>query len=152
MYTINLERLDKLIKFLEELPEEKFDFSTVIDGCGTVCCAIGWTPKLFPDLVEYYQPGIEPDVILRSKTAEPKHGYEKVASIIFGMCEILARRLFTPNCQCYIHFDLPVMGNNASPKKVANMLKIFANFVFSGKIYDHQLSIGSALPYQEINI
>ena len=38
--------------FLDKLPKKKFNFRRVVtqyeDGCGTVCCAIGWLPKVFP--------------------------------------------------------------------------------------------------------
>lgn len=61
METIHRERLEKLVNFLEELPEEQFYFGLVIQKwneartCGTVGCALGWTPKLFPDLVGWDQ-------------------------------------------------------------------------------------------------
>lgn len=48
------QRLLKLAKFLRELPEEKFYFGDYVrdfdteHNCGTVCCAIGWMPKVDP--------------------------------------------------------------------------------------------------------
>lgn len=53
---MNKDRLLKLADFLETLPDEKFDFRKYVkkdDGlCGTVCCAIGWCPAVFPN--EWY--------------------------------------------------------------------------------------------------
>lgn len=58
------DRLLKLADFLDALPEEKFDFATIAkEGgkpmlealaaghlkCGTVGCAIGWMPAIWPD-------------------------------------------------------------------------------------------------------
>jgi hypothetical protein len=50
---MNKERLHKLAAFLDTLDNKDFDYSTYVseldDGCGTVCCAVGWLPKLFPE-------------------------------------------------------------------------------------------------------
>jgi hypothetical protein len=56
-------RLYKLANFLESLPEKNFEFSSVVEKkgdptkpvneCGTIACAIGWTPRIFPRIVEY---------------------------------------------------------------------------------------------------
>jgi len=64
-------RLQKLADFLKQLPEEKFDLSSITDlekceykvefvekhmlepNCGATACAIGWMPKVFPQLVEW---------------------------------------------------------------------------------------------------
>lgn len=56
---MNKDRLLKLAEFLEQLPSESFDFSSFVDSydqekeCGSVCCAIGWMPKVFPDLCQW---------------------------------------------------------------------------------------------------
>lgn len=45
------ERLLKLADFLDELPEKNFNFGTVRRvsyECGTVGCAVGWLPEVFP--------------------------------------------------------------------------------------------------------
>lgn len=57
-------RLLKLADFLQTLPPEKFSlFGYVqesIGGCGTVCCAIGWLPKLFPESWRWREDGNYP--------------------------------------------------------------------------------------------
>ncbi len=60
---MNAKRLLKLADFLDKLPRAKFDFGVIAmqDGkpmlealkagkerCGTVACAIGWMPAVFP--------------------------------------------------------------------------------------------------------
>ena len=57
MNSVHKNRLLKLATFLETLPPERFDLSGFVieyktkggRACGTVCCAVGWCPKVFPD-------------------------------------------------------------------------------------------------------
>ena len=45
------DRLKKLADFLDKLPTEKWDFSTIATGnttCPSAACAIGWLPTIFP--------------------------------------------------------------------------------------------------------
>ena len=48
---MNRPRLKKMLKFLRELDESKFKYAAFVsehnDVCGTVCCALGWTPTIF---------------------------------------------------------------------------------------------------------
>ena len=65
---MNIERLNQLADFLDALPPEKFNFQWLVTDpatrqclmstpattpagppCGTVCCAIGWTPTIWPE-------------------------------------------------------------------------------------------------------
>jgi hypothetical protein len=62
---MNKERLETIAKFLDILPPEKFDIGDFVteskDGCGTVCCAIGWLPEIFPRNFKWresYAPGV----------------------------------------------------------------------------------------------
>ena len=56
---VGVARLNKLADFLQKLPRTHFDFSRVCDlikpsktnQCGTVGCAMGWTPTVFPRLI-----------------------------------------------------------------------------------------------------
>lgn len=56
-----IERLRKLSRFLKTLPPDKFDIAKWVsvsdiqkhERCGTVCCAWGWAPKLWPGLVKW---------------------------------------------------------------------------------------------------
>jgi hypothetical protein len=156
MHTVNIKNLDTLIDFLENLEPSKFDFSTVVNECGTVCCAIGWTPKVFPDLVEYYKEDYgygRSEIRIRSKTPEPwdtKYGYKEIAVYLFEIDKSRSKRLFTPNQQDGVHWSLPNIHGYSPPIRVANMLKIFANLVYLGHIYDHKLPESVVmLPYPD---
>lgn len=46
-------RLMKLSNFLATLPPEKFNYRSVSNSCGTVACAMGWTPVVFPKLITF---------------------------------------------------------------------------------------------------
>lgn len=54
MERIYRDRLNKLANFLEKLNPKKFNLSIIAKKdkknpeCGTVCCAIGWMPQVFP--------------------------------------------------------------------------------------------------------
>ena len=47
-------RLRKLAAFLRQIPNEMFRYASLIEvwdpiaKCGTVCCALGWCPRVFP--------------------------------------------------------------------------------------------------------
>lgn len=53
MEQVHKDRCAKLIAFLKELPPEKFDMENYVteakNGCGTVCCAVGWMLAVFPE-------------------------------------------------------------------------------------------------------
>lgn len=50
---MNKARLLKVARFLDTLTPDKWDFSQYVtayeNGCGTVCCALGWCPTIFPE-------------------------------------------------------------------------------------------------------
>ena len=49
--SLNVVSLDKIIDFLDKLPTEKFDFlNEVRSECGSVACAVGWFPNIFPEV------------------------------------------------------------------------------------------------------
>lgn len=127
-----LERRQKLIDFLRELPREKFDFSIVYDirikGCGCAGCAMGWTPVLFPDLVEYTDAGWG-TFSVRIKDRDnysASFGYANVAAFLFGMDGEEAECLFAPDTltqPAYVKGHLCDIW--AKPKEVAARLEAF---------------------------
>lgn len=56
---VGIARLNKLAAFLDKLPKTHFNFSTVCELykpnrtnlCGTVGCAMGWAPHVFPKVI-----------------------------------------------------------------------------------------------------
>lgn len=107
------DRLLKLADFLDKLPRKKFDFGCVINGpsptrktmdCGSVACGIGWTPAVFPRLVEGYKIAKEEDGLqhwdVRVKANPRKFNtYFKTAAHLFGLDNDTAYALFTPGQQ-----------------------------------------------------
>lgn len=137
MNTIERERMEKLIAFLDVLEPEKFNFDyTVRDWtpshCGAVCCAMGWTPKIFPNEVAWTQSGVA------MNTPRTDHhrgiGYDEVASELFGLSYLMAEDLFSPLGQSEIHADLAHMGFDATPQDVAAMLRKFLELLYAGQI------------------
>lgn len=144
MYKINLKNLKKLIDFLEDLEESKFNFAEVVssqdeNNCGTVCCAIGWTPAIFPDLVSWSNcPEWGGGLKLKGGPMRPQ--YSLIAEELFGMCFYeVAGDLFCPGSARQVHEDLPELGPNATPNEVADMLLQFIDLVRTEAIADHEI-------------
>lgn len=124
-------RLRKLIAFFRVLPRKRFRFSSVRmeEKCGSVCCAIGLTPEIFPKLVRSTE---DRDVELIG--CQDYHNYINVGEELFGLSERASTCLFTPYHQTNLHPDLDCCGNYAAPKQVAAMLEKFLALVEAGEI------------------
>lgn len=149
MNAIERQRMETMISQLRRLPPEKFDFSFVVKHgtprCGTIGCAMGWSPAFFPELVEWNgkddcawgQAGL-------SINGEALN-YGKAAVRLFGLEEQMALNLFSPAEGTYddedelesnkIHESLPSLGEDATPIQVADMLQEFLALVDIGDIH-----------------
>ncbi len=96
-------RLRTLAKFVRELPPEKFNFGLVvseydkISACGSICCAMGWTPAVFPDQISW---GADADGHQRLfvHALKAKVNYAIAAMELFGIpTEAEALSLFSAN-------------------------------------------------------
>lgn len=141
------ERLAKLADFLDTVPPEKFAFYTVmdIDGlkdplealaagshpCGTVGCAIGWTPAVFPESL-VWQSRCEYSTMLdvnlkespveavgRMNFSETVSG--RAAMQFFGIDTEELYYLFIPHGKHRYNN----LGDNAQPHKVAAHIRSF---------------------------
>ncbi len=145
-------RLLKLASFLDTLPRQKFDFSTVFrtgkkspmaalaagaHRCGTVGCAIGWAPAALPSLFKwrfYNDDGkrVVDCIVLRG--AEHEYNFY-AAAIAFGITESEARWLFVPNAIVGQFGPLNPAGSRmmhnvgprSSPKRVARHIRKFVS-------------------------
>ena len=130
MNKIQRKRLEKLIGFLKTLDNNKFNFYYVITrrnekyNCGAVCCAIGWTPAIFPNLVKWGTSFSK----LKWKNERILRDYGDIACELFGIRERLSYPLFRPGGQFEVHGDLEMNKGN-SPKQVAKMLEKFLKLV-----------------------
>jgi hypothetical protein len=134
MKKLYINRMRRLIKFLRNLPAENFNFAYVSAGgikkgvklgnreCGAVGCAIGWTPRVFPNIVEY-APRSENKFIFVNGVGGPEN-YRRVAEKLFGIDFSTAHALFTPNCQSLLE-GLTDLSIHATSNEVADMLEEF---------------------------
>lgn len=102
------QRLLKLADFIENLPKKKFNLNVIAKGkleefnkavnkkmsCGTVACAMGWMPCVFPRLCKY----VEDDYSYNDITIVSKNkNYDYYAAIeLFDIDWDTANYLFTP--------------------------------------------------------
>ena len=128
---MNVENFDKLIDFLDNLEPSKFYFDDVVskydkdNECGTVCCAIGWTPAIFPEKVEWYY--------LSVKAIDDKYeGYIGVSSDLFDIDELVTQGLFCSKEQRTVHSSLNNLSPYCTPKELATELKKFKELVLDG--------------------
>jgi hypothetical protein len=143
MNAIHARRLLKLADFLDELPRQKFDFATLVreDGkpvlealkagkteCGTVACAIGWTPAVFPRLAKWGEVrgffGVRKIVLPTDAAARDKSSREALiltAAKLFGLSEDDTDTLFVPD----YYERRGRLRNNATPKRVAKHIRRF---------------------------
>jgi hypothetical protein len=126
MKALYRKRLLKLADFLDALPREKFDFGVItrVDGkpmrealkaaherCGTVGCAIGWMPVVFPQLVMWDD---DHGVVLKS---DPWVLDFECAKEVFNLTDYESGRLFMPLASG--------LGRDATPKQVARHIRKF---------------------------
>lgn len=129
MTKLHLKRLEKLADFLYNLPKEKFNFGTLMkktnsEGCGTVCCAIGWTPVVFPKLVEFINGTIE------MKT-DKNLGLVGISNRLFGTIEEEYNTLFEPTS-----VECPLFSDASSQKVAKGIRKFIAKKTKEPKRYD----------------
>ncbi len=132
-------RLLKLAEFLEKLPRAKFDFGTTVlewDGgktCGTVCCAIGWTPTIWPELVEWVHGGVS-----IKDSVNGYDGFDDIAKELFGISRSDTWSLFSESTSEWDMFGenkkrserfnklkLKRLDSRATPKQVAKNIRLY---------------------------
>lgn len=130
MKTVYKRRMLRLAKFLDGLPPKKFDLRIIVDGttkapckadiqneaCGTVGCAMGWSPIVFPTMLEYRQGSYGPedfDVVIKNKSHKPKKNFHAIMKVL-GIDYHESVDLFDPG---------GYMSNNVGPKDVARKIR-----------------------------
>ncbi len=134
-----MERLLKLAAFLETLDPEKFKFSRFVEhhwkgdpllSCGTVACALGWTPTVFPEVTmsqgptwkQYKVPDFEVEGIeIKDFSGFRTEGQAALAKF-FGLTASEYDHLFLPNCSLGRRSGL---RSNVSPETVAANIRSF---------------------------
>jgi hypothetical protein len=128
MKAVYRKRLLKLAAFLDTLPREKFDFAVVTrigkkpmlealkaghERCGTVGCAIGWMPAVFPRLVRWD----ENNYVCLKGDVDDYNADRYAAERFFDLSDDEASCLFVP--------ESSGLGALATPKQVARHIRQF---------------------------
>ena len=119
-------RLLKLASFLETLHHKKFDFNIVRNECGTVGCAVGWTPNVFPRLVKINKKASNSKFNTKFRYGKEKYlNYIQVAERSFGLRQYEVNALFLSwDNTLRKESELP---NNPTPRQVAANIRKFVN-------------------------
>lgn len=129
------DRLRQLAAFLLTLRDEQFDFAAVRyekPECGTVGCAMGWTPTVFPDLVRFCNVGgflgslVSTTTLDEETTGLTCFGFRRVAVALFGMPYSHANDLFQPEHPS--PFDCEELSATASKAEVAARILAYADW------------------------
>lgn len=129
MKEIHKERLLQLADFLETLPPERFDYGTFgfeSPKCGTVACAFGWAPGVFPDLISWTEkesvccPGnFHFGFRVKRGDAWVETHEEDAGRTLFGLDGEQFDYLFLPDC------GDNYLSDDASAKEVAAHIRSF---------------------------
>lgn len=138
------DRLIRLAEFLEGLPDQLFDYATFTNvrgkhplealkqggGCGTTACAAGWTPSVFPDLLEFVphnEYGDRNQLIPRFKGSTSNAAWDTMARP-FDTWDTMARLfdISTHDAKHLFHPDVAGLGWKATAKQVADHIRKFS--------------------------
>lgn len=130
MKTFHKNRLLKLADFLDNLPRKKFFFGDVVNEfdeknhCGSVCCAVGWCPTVFPrhwkwtgDTFDDYYVGLK----------ESTTFWDEDAAEFFGIDINEACGLFYPGSTRPWARNT-MLADEATPKQVAKSIRQFVKW------------------------
>lgn len=135
-------RLEKLAKFLDTLPRKRFDFrdvcrpsveatrkgmrKTLATDCGSVGCAMGWAPTVFPGLIQGHTASQRFKIAGRIDMV-----YGSAAAELFGIDDHgVAWNLFSPGG--FVP-GVPTCYSRATPKQVAKRLRAFIRLAEKAK-------------------
>lgn len=126
------DRLRALMAFVAELPEEEFDFSgwqRKDEECGTIACAGGWCPTVFPEFGEPPGGALEPWFRMRLSEWFDLNdydvgvlflGYESETSAAIDhddMVDVTPRAMGSP----YTSYPGPDGGHMSNPSKTIDV-------------------------------
>lgn len=132
---IRFDRLRKLADFLDTLKRDAFNFGTLVDdwdwngrgrrqpGCGTVACAWGWAPHVFPRLLEW-RAGTP---MIRARAVCGPWYWN--ASDFFGLNTREVLHLFSPG---QVPWNKGPVYRNATPKQVAASIRRYVAWKKAG--------------------
>ncbi len=135
---INAKRLLKLAAFLDKLPRSHFSFATTHKEvekspeniCGSVGCAIGWCPTVFPTLVGLAKNQYKNTFTMNGRGIPCDSDWVAVGGRLFDMPRLDAFLLFTPADILFWSRPSPwapddPLRSNATPKQVAKRIRTY---------------------------
>lgn len=145
MKAFHKKRLLKLAEFLENLPTKKFNFGEIVEKfdqknkCGTICCAVGWCPTVFPRDWTWVKDKYDPTkawAYLKSEINANIEGlkyldWSESASKFFGISLYEADDLFYPN-RPRPWDNYKELHETATPKQVAKSIRKFLEWKEAG--------------------
>lgn len=130
---VRYDLLNKLADFLDTLPRSHFDLS-IVQGrvpatkentCGTVGCAIGWCPTVFPRLCRAPSASIYGLWAVNGRKINMwSGGHAEVGRRLFGISNDDAYALFTPG-EPLPDGEGATLGSTATPKQVAKRIRTY---------------------------
>jgi hypothetical protein len=132
------QRLQRLIAFLRDIDEQRFDYACIAHGdshvegrkCPTVACAAGWLPSVFPDELVWKDNfmGFVDDVAFKDMTWKPAFcTWHQVVEEFLGV----PLQLFLPDHDdprkpsTRVDERLPFTDQDATAKEVADMFEAY---------------------------
>ena len=125
-------RLLKLCDFLEQLQRKDFNFNVVAErrSCGTIACAVGWTPAVFPRLVKWSPNKRNKRISIVLADQQRGSHYINVARSLFGLTHRRAENLFSPWFDIEVgNTTISALGGSATPKQVAKRIRRFVKLM-----------------------
>lgn len=144
MNKIQEARLLKLAKFLEKLNPKNFNFEHIVAeisptgpkyskvNCGTVCCAVGWCPTVFPNTFEWIAEkadstwGYTYRYTVGDKSLSST-SWEDIVEKFFGVYNSEIDALFLPSNRTAMWNNKP-LRSKATGKQVAAAIKRFVKW------------------------
>lgn len=129
MIGFHKERFIKLLEFLKTLNNDQFDYSQFVaiydhkQQCGTVCCAAGWLPKVFPQEWELAFDGVR--WIPAMPNFGPDQEIEDTLAHFFGMTSIEVNALFYGDYYAQDELNLPITDDDSELPAVINLFEHF---------------------------
>jgi hypothetical protein len=134
---MNKQRLEKLAAFLDTLPAKKFRYDVIVRttettpslDCGTIACAMGWLPVVFPRSWKW-EKNVFNDWELNRKT---KNNY-LLSSCDFTLTNVAKWFNITKDEAFMLFYPISMQNkltDNARPKTVAKHIRKFINNDYS---------------------
>ena len=126
-------RFEKLLAFLKTLKREQFNYSRWVteydyaNKCGTVCCAAGWLPQVFPkEWAWIIDPNWGAEVFMPNY--RPLDTVEEYLQRFFGMNNYEVYALFYGDLEYQDMYNLPIVNSDGNLEDVIKLFEVFLSY------------------------